>query len=814
MHSIADVESASYYEHIFEYNNPDSFFDLSTPVLVDKCPETYRTIFDKPIGSHHNIDELKQWWSNQKSDHNIDYRYNLDKIRAIRHHLTKLITNRISEMQWSSTHLQKSSSEIGLMMPLIHSSRSPTTARSAKSPHRVPITPKLHSKRAERKLFNDDNVANSISMPLKTEGLSPMFTGNEDTCRRLSSSSHGSITIDLSENSSTASSHDMSSLQSSATFYLRGNENPPSLSSNESEFAVPMIGQRSPSLEESLCQEVNRRSCEFRKVSHSNSRSSYLTGFEQVAVTLDYEEEGDICITPAEIEFGLQQLIDDSVHNLTWATKTLFKYRSLVQSRQRLAELKHESATFLPVTFDEPCRFFVSTPQLPSQKRLSKEANKRDIVSLTSVPHALHEEKEYRHADPVESKTTFSECEGEKQISFQKRDMNNSHTQKESDREAPNLSHTPASMDDVFKNRIPKMVANQTLTPAQSHIQKAEQNYSEKQEISDYSPGIFTEDHPTEWGQTFALGAVPCSESNAISPLSDCSSCTLEAEPYEMNIHFTKRLSKDSEHQNHPDVQLDFRYLKSCADFMQELEAASGKRCSAEPPSSQWLSTDSSVRVAPRLHHFKSARPSNLYNESSAPATSRAPSVSDENCLESHAISDENGIDFEEGAENGAQQSLLIHLPIMTLLEKNEPSAKLSFNQSNEMTSTCIYFYWNHNLKQFGLDKRRAAGIYAKIEMLEKCMKGILNSDSAASRSRIQANDLSRKVIENLCLSGEYLQIWPRSHPVEARSIKLMVIVPDVLCEGIFEENLREGLYYLRNIMQSKDKEILIISSK
>lgn len=120
-----------------------------------------------------------------------------------------------------------------------------------------------------------------------------------------------------------------------------------------------------PSLEESLWEEVRRRTVRNRPstVTHSSSTHS-SEDFENT----DFSEPEEI--TPTDIEQNLQQLIDDSVQNMTWATKTLFKYKSLQQDRQELAELRRRSKENIPETS--------TLPQIDSQNDQGSEENREN----------------------------------------------------------------------------------------------------------------------------------------------------------------------------------------------------------------------------------------------------------------------------------------------------------------------------------------------------------------------------------------------------------------------------------------------------
>lgn len=119
----------------------------------------------------------------------------------------------------------------------------------------------------------------------------------------------------------------------------------------------------------------------------------------------------------------------------------------------------------------------------------------------------------------------------------------------------------------------------------------------------------------------------------------------------------------------------------------------------------------------------------------------------------------------------------------------------------------CFRFYLNHNLKQYEIDKWRAVGIYIKIEMLEE-----LCVEYYCSAVKIQVNDLSYRVWDKLLETAAGFQIWPRQGPFREDSIKFIVAVPQQLCTNILEDKLREGIYYMRNIMQISDSKILVLS--
>lgn len=106
-----------------------------------------------------------------------------------------------------------------------------------------------------------------------------------------------------------------------------------------------------PSLEESLWAEVNHRRRQSGKGQLREKPSRYSQEsnlYDPVELEIMEIE----AITPHETENVLQQLIDDSVRNLAWATKTLYKYRSLQQSQQELKQLKRKRIDDSPVSFE------------------------------------------------------------------------------------------------------------------------------------------------------------------------------------------------------------------------------------------------------------------------------------------------------------------------------------------------------------------------------------------------------------------------------------------------------------------------------
>lgn len=153
----------------------------------------------------------------------------------------------------------------------------------------------------------------------------------------------------------------------------------------------------------------------------------------------------------------------------------------------------------------------------------------------------------------------------------------------------------------------------------------------------------------------------------------------------------------------------------------------------------------------------------------------------------------------------------MLHLPLFMTGQAHNGSQASTGN-----LTLYVCFYWDHNLKQFGIDKRLAAGIYAKIEMLEKSMKKLLGFDDSSPQIRIQSNDLSTRTLDKLTESfrSDCSQIWPHRTPVKVHDIRFLVVVPEQLCVNLREDNLREGLYYIRNIMQMGDNEILILCTQ
>jgi hypothetical protein len=82
-----------------------------------------------------------------------------------------------------------------------------------------------------------------------------------------------------------------------------------------------------------------------------------------------------------EMERSLQQLIDASVHNMTWATKTLFKYRSIQRNKRQLKQLGTSEENLIGLRACE----FRSQPVLPISGN-REEKNNRSNYSLTSFP--------------------------------------------------------------------------------------------------------------------------------------------------------------------------------------------------------------------------------------------------------------------------------------------------------------------------------------------------------------------------------------------------------------------------------------------
>ena len=145
---------------------------------------------------------------------------------------------------------------------------------------------------------------------------------------------------------------DVSLTDSSKDLSREHNRNGPTIRKPEKNEVCPVKQETLPEAREK-CQEPDTHHVNIEEASNLSSELNFLPPSE-------------VERHPDKTEQCLQKLIDDSVFNMTWATKVLYKYRSIEHTKQ---ELKDLGATGRGASPDNRFRGItaISQPVLPSQ---------------------------------------------------------------------------------------------------------------------------------------------------------------------------------------------------------------------------------------------------------------------------------------------------------------------------------------------------------------------------------------------------------------------------------------------------------------
>ncbi|OQV12030.1 hypothetical protein BV898_13680 [Hypsibius exemplaris] len=249
---------------------PSSFFTDSNIALVNASFESGASLNTKPFGPHKSLQDLQNWWRNQKSKDSIDYPAHLEQVR-----------------------------------------------------------------RARQSLMQADLLLNVAEEPARRNAnTSDQFTSTMGTQREVS------VSQQRPEHHFEPAKHE---------------ETPIDL------VESPRLTPR-PSLASAEKVEKEKGKSTLEGATKTENPVTDLP-----YVTLDVEQH------PDKTEECLQKLIDDSVYNMTWATKVLYKYRCIEQSKHELEELSSDAGSCSSSRRTKEFRNNYSEPILPSQEHAVAE---------------------------------------------------------------------------------------------------------------------------------------------------------------------------------------------------------------------------------------------------------------------------------------------------------------------------------------------------------------------------------------------------------------------------------------------------------
>ncbi|GAU89067.1 hypothetical protein RvY_01662 [Ramazzottius varieornatus] len=564
-----------------------------------------------------------------------------------------------------------------------------------------------------------------------------------------------------------------------------------------------------------------------------------------------------------EVEDQLQNVIDSSLHNLTWATKTLHKYRSLSQSKQQLATLSSIAPQEDAILSRSRSRQFENTNsqpyqpsgvyQWPAQRSVSPDcgspAGRSYQPPVQTPPLWLHSGSNHLPSQAVPSSSMANHVSSSRPLSSSTCASQTMLSMKQL-HEVYGTSE-PASLVAKRSGRLtpdPVMLAAKNSlsfwSDSGSSVKSAE--YETALSLSSHEDSSIVRANEMRARAALRMPSQATLPTIELSPQDrahlhaqakvsylrlddyyvsaednpDAGDVTLTRVRTPVPDHPTPSASPTHNHKTEAGRDLEDVHLASrnslifwdgaearSADTQERPSSERSRRMSTESRSSknEWLRQAMPVGQMGSSHHIAQA-------SSKAQMSSSRYDDSFTTLLSPRSFASIAPVTSEGPFGEISSRS-------HTSLHRRQASESYSTNLSPEVKLSqkekLIRLFWDQSVSPLGTISRLSqSAINSKLELLEIALRSMLGYENTVG-ARLQASDLSPETLSPAFMTdwSQLQQVWPRHQAPDLQKTKLLIIIPSSLISEIEAEKLQAALVQFEGIMEMSSNDMCILSA-